>query len=164
MPGAPKTSLERLLRLRHLEEDLAMQALAACNLTVRRLQQRAGEIALWRKNLATEGIQALTAGESALWQAGETEKHWSRSLAEQLREEIESARLRMLEERERMLTKRSARMAVETLVEESRQRERYERDRREQQSLDEWFQIVGGKSRPDRLPIEPDIVDSNSEE
>jgi flagellar export protein FliJ len=154
MPPAPKASLERLLRLRHLEEDLAAQTLAACNRALRRLEQQNHALVLRRSDLTTAGMRALTAGEVALWQAGETEKQWSRSIGEQLHEEMEAAQKQMHVVREQFMVRRSARMAVETLVEENRQKSRYERDRREQQSIDEWFQIAGGKAELDRLPAE----------
>ena len=96
-----------------------------------------------RHGISQEGALALCAGEVEHWSAGEAEKQRLREEDERLRLRGEEAHRVVEEVRERLLERRSARMTVETLVTEAARQARYELGRREQQELDEWFQIAG---------------------
>lgn len=149
MSPQPKTTMERLLRLRQLEEDVATQELEAALAELRLLDQQSLALVRWRAEVAAQGMQSIAGGQVALWHAGEIEKEWSRDWSEQLRRETDQARESVVAARDRLLDCRSARMAVETLVTKAAAEARYEQDRRDQQSLDEWFQIGGNRGGKD---------------
>jgi len=130
-----------------LEERLALQTLESALKNERLLEEREQRLVCWRSTLTVDGVRALAEGKAALWKAGESEKQWSRAQGEELREHLQGARVRSEQAKDYLMERRSTRKAVETLVEEAVQKARYERERGEQQALDEWFQIAGGKSK-----------------
>jgi flagellar export protein FliJ len=136
---AAKKVLERLLRLRELEEEQNRLELEAAVGDRNRIAQELNA-ALERR---AQGRRSFVAGigevDSAQRCGGVLEMEQARRLGQRIAPRLEAAEDEMLRQREKFLVSRTGKRQVETLVEQQRQDEHQLAMRRAQQMLDDWF-------------------------
>lgn len=141
-----KHPLRRLLKLRALMEELSQLELERRHGEVRRLEAAAERGRAEARTTRRDALRRLEAGDPEwgmdfadadllAWKSGNL-----LALAEARRPEVEAARAEFLE-------RRLERRQVETLVEEAAAAEAIEDGRREQKSVDDWFQGQGRGER-----------------
>lgn len=136
-------SLEHLRRVRMLVEELAQRELAHRIAKVRRLEEAAGQEqsrAAASRREALEGLEEN--GEREKWLLGLADAEILEWRSHRLRGRAEEEKPLVTEARTEMLERRKERLQVETLVETARRTEEQERNRREQQRLDDSYQRV----------------------
>jgi len=136
--SVPK-ALERLLRIRGLEEEQRRLRLEAA---VARLQsfEQAREAAA---QMERDGRARLTAGavsgDLPDRVAGAVETDTARVRARMLEPRIAAAEIETIERRRDFLEKRVEHRQAATLIEQAAARDEFESERRSQRDIDEWF-------------------------
>ncbi|WP_420239871.1 hypothetical protein ACOBR2_10015 [Telmatobacter bradus] len=136
---AVSRTLKRLQRVLELEEEQCLAAMEAAMAELRRLEQAlvtAGERGRQARLLVSASVHT---GEFEDRLAGLSESVSSERLQKALQPRIAVAEEEVAESREVYLAKRIERRQAETLIEEAEAREKVERNRKAQASLDEWY-------------------------
>jgi flagellar export protein FliJ len=144
---AVKKVLERLLRLRELEEEQSRLTLESAvedrNRIDRELSDAADRQAQGRRTF----VAGMSAPDSVGRCGGVMEMEQARRLRQQIAPRLKAAEDEMTRQRDDFLARRTARRQVETLVDEEQQAGRESEARRAQQMLDDWY----GRRRPKRI-------------
>ena len=148
MPMLVKRTLNRLLRLRELEEEQSRLELELAVAERNRAQQ---EIAL-AAHRQVMGRRNFTAGiveqNSLARAAGLFESEEARRQRLRLHPQLEAADAEVARQQTEFLLRRTGRRQVETLVENEHGRAEVEAGRRAQQMLDDWYGRRKTKERP----------------
>jgi len=146
-----KRTLNRLLRLRELEEELSRLQL---EIAVAERSRREQEVALAASSQA-QGRRSFAAGigeqNQLIRTAGLLESEEARKRLLRLQPHLETADLEVIRQQAEFLSRRTGRRQVETLLENEMTQAEVETGRRAQQMLDDWYgrRIVkktGGRS------------------
>ena len=146
-----KRTLNRLLRLRELEEELSRLQL---EIAVVERSRREQEVALAASSQA-QGRRSFAAGigeqNQLIRTAGLLESEEARKRLLRLQPYLETADLEVTRQQAEFLSRRTGRRQVETLLENEMTQAEVETGRRAQQMLDDWYgrRIVkktGGRS------------------
>ena len=132
-------SLEKLLRIRGVEEEQRRRALEASEAELRSLVQNA-KIARQTEQLGRRReVAGMVAGEITERQSGMVESAGAQKRSRMLAARIVVAETETAASRQAFLEKRVERQQVETLVEQAGAREAVETLRRSQRDVDDWF-------------------------
>lgn len=132
-------SLEKLLRIRGVEEEQRRRALEASETELRSLVQNA-KIARQTEQLGRRReVAGMVSGEITERQAGLVESGAAQKRSRMLADRIVVAETETAAGRQAFLEKRVERQQVETLVEQAAAREAVETLRRSQRDVDDWF-------------------------
>jgi flagellar biosynthesis chaperone FliJ len=132
-------SLQRLLRVRGVEEEQRRRALAAAQARLHALQQARAATAKLEKQGRTREIAGMVSGIIVDRQAGLVETAAAEKRARILAALLTAAENETIASRQAFLEKRVERRQAETLVEEAEAREALESGRRSQRVIDDWF-------------------------
>jgi flagellar biosynthesis chaperone FliJ len=136
---AVQRSLQRLLRIREIEEEqcrLAMESALGRLMEMRRLQSMAAE----RDGCGRRLVRvSLHGGDIAGRMAGLAESHAALEMARALTPRIWQAEQDVDRLRADFLERRVQRRQAETLLEDAAQREAGHAEKRAQQEVDEWY-------------------------
>ena len=131
--------LERLLRIRRLEEEQSRTALELALAELHRLERALAGTAEHDRQGRRMVAESAEAGESWKRFAGLAESRAAARNALRIAEQMESAAQQVDSLRSRFLAKRVERRQAETLVEEARARDAVDASRRAQQGTDDWY-------------------------
>jgi len=132
-------ALERLLRIRGIEEEQRRLRLEAATARLQSLEQ-AREAAAQRERQGRARItESAVSGELADRVAGLVETDTARARARILEPRVAAAETETIERRREFLEKRVERRQAATLMEEAAARDELESGRRSQRGIDEWF-------------------------
>lgn len=136
---AVSNALRQLLRIRELEEEQSRLALESALGELRRLEQALEASAQWDRR--GRGLVEASARSGRLTDrlAGLEESRAAARLKAALTPRIALGEEEVSELRQEFLAKRVERRQAETLIEETEAREAIEADRRNQQSIDDWY-------------------------
>jgi hypothetical protein len=136
--GASK-AMQRLLRIREIEEEQRRLALESALGELRNLERaRDGAGVRERKGRELVGASAVS-GELADRQAGHLESVAARRHMRAMAPRIAASKAEEMRLRQEFLEKRVERRQAETLIEESAAKDAAQTGRRGQQGLDDWF-------------------------
>ncbi len=132
-------SLERLLRLRAMEEEQRSAALESALGDLHALEQ--ARDAAGRRELVGRARVAgsVLSGDSVDRQAGLVEMECARRRARQLAPRIVASEIEAERRRQELLNKRVERRQVGTLIEKAETQDTLESDRRSQRAVDDWY-------------------------
>ena len=132
-------SLERLLHVREIQEELRKRDLAAAAINLARLERAdasaAERVIRGRKLL----FSALDANDLCERLVGQAEIEWGELRQALLKNRVENMKSLAEEIRADVIDKRLERQQVETVVEAAEAQVEIEMGRKTQQSLDDWF-------------------------
>ena len=165
---AKRNVLERLWRLRELEEEQSRLELesgvAERNRVAQELAEVTAEAARNRREFAARlGDSDTAARTGALVELGRA-RRWQSAIRPQLDKAEADVELR----REEFLARRTTRRQVETLLDREREAARIETARRAQQMLDDWYGRRGPVAQPSERvesakPVELGSIAENAE-
>ena len=142
--SVPKT-LERLLRIRAVEEEQRRRSLDAALARQKYLEQaRAAALQMEQQGRARVSASVVS-GAIADRQAGLVEADAAQRRARMLQARIAAAKKETAAQREEFLSKRVQRRQAETLLEEAQAREDLESGRRSQRTIDDWYGAARGR-------------------
>ena len=132
---------EQLWQVRRLVEDLIRRDLTNRTAELGRLEkaaERQQTLALASRREVLEGLGE--SGEPKDWLLGLADADILEWRSERLRGHAEAEKPKVAAARDELLERRRERLQAETLVEAARRADERERERREQQRTDDWFQ------------------------
>jgi hypothetical protein len=132
-------SLQRLLRIREVEEEQRRRSLEAAQARLAALHQVRASATQMKKQGRALSVAGMISGVIAERQAGLVETRAAETRARILAARIIAAEDAIVASREAFLEKRIERRQAETLVEEAEARDAIETGRRSQTAIDEWF-------------------------
>jgi len=132
-------ALERLLRIRGMEEEQRRVALDAAMAELRTLERaRAAAGARERQGRAWVGA-SVESGEIVDRQAGLVETEAARKRVRLLAPRVARAAVETMRRREEFLEKRVERRQAATMIEAAEARDKIESNRRGQRAVDDWY-------------------------
>jgi len=132
-------ALERLLRIRGLEEEQRRIKLEASVASLQKLEQARKAAAKMEREGRARVAESAVSGDVADRVAGMVETDTARARARILEPRIAAAEMESVERRREFLEKRVERRQAATLIEEAAAREELEAERRSQREIDDWF-------------------------
>src|SRR5215472_15784604 len=132
-------ALQRLLRIRGLEEEQRRLKLEAALARLRALQQARDQAAEIEKQGRARVIESACSGELADRVAGLVQSDAARARMRMLEPRIASAEIETIDARREFLEKRVERRQAATLIEQATAKEELEQGRRSQGNIDEQF-------------------------
>jgi len=157
---ANRRVLERLWRLRGLEEEQSRMALEACVAERNRAEETLADAGRSVARSRGEFVARLGDANTAARAGALLELERNRRYREALRPRLASAEAEVLAGREEFLLRRTGRRQVETLLEQEQQQKAQETARRAQQMLDDWY---GRRTAAARAPAGPRASSRNRE-
>jgi hypothetical protein len=136
--SVPK-ALQRLLRIRGLEEEQRRLELEAAIAGLQSLEQAREAAAQMHREARAHIAESAISGELVDRVAGLVETDTARAWERLLEPRIEAAEMETTQRRREFLQKRIERRQAATLIEEAAARDDVELERRSRQSIDEWF-------------------------
>ncbi|HEY1983939.1 MAG TPA: hypothetical protein VGG85_00935 [Terracidiphilus sp.] len=136
---AVPTALEKLLRIRNLEEEQRQQALGSALAELHRLQSALDSAAARERQGRELVTESARSGQGADRQSGLIQTLWARKQADALGPRIAAAEVETMRLRQEVLNKRVECRQAETLIEETELRATLDTGRRDQRFLDDWF-------------------------
>jgi hypothetical protein len=140
-------SLERLLRIRGVEEEQRRRVLEASEVKLRSLVQNRTAALQTEQTGRRREVAGMISGEITERQAGLVESANAQKRARALAARIVVAEGETAAGRQEFLEKRLERQQAETLVEEATARGAVENRRRSQRDIDDWFGTRNHKDR-----------------
>jgi hypothetical protein len=132
-------SLERLFRIRGVEEEQRRRSLDEAQAKLRSLEQERADAGQMEKQGSRREVAGLISGVIADRQAGSVESVAAQRRARVLTTRIAAAENETIERRQAFLQKRVERRQAETLMEEAEARATLESGRRSQRDTDDWY-------------------------
>jgi flagellar export protein FliJ len=132
-------ALQRLLRIRGLEEEQRRLKLEAALARLRALEQARDQAAEIEKQGRARVVESARSGELADRVAGLVQSDAARARMRMLEPRIASAEIETIDARREFLEKRVERRQAATLIEQATAKEELEQGRRSQGSIDELF-------------------------
>jgi len=142
--SVPK-ALERLLRIRGVEEEQRRRSLDTAVAKLKALEQARHAALQMEKQGRARLSASVISGAIADRQAGLVETEAAQRRARMLAARIVAAEKETIARRQEFLEKRVERRQVETLAEEAHAREDLESGRRSQRSIDDWYGARRGR-------------------
>jgi flagellar export protein FliJ len=144
--SVPK-ALERLLRIRGVEEEQRRRSLETAAARLKSLEQARVAALQMEKQGRARVSASVVSGAIEDRQAGLVETDSAQRRARMLRARIAAAEQETVARRQEFLEKRIERRQAETLVEEAQEREDLESGRRGQRTIDDWYGARGGGTK-----------------
>lgn len=145
---AKRNVLERLWRLRELEEEQSRLELEAQVAERNRIAQHLAEVSSGAARSRDEFVARLADLDTAARTGAMVELEQARRGQAAIRPRLEQAETEVEARREVFLTRRTGRRQVETLLDREREAARSETARRAQQMLDDWYGRRGPLQTP----------------
>jgi flagellar export protein FliJ len=139
--------LERLLRIRGVEEEQRRRSLESAAVKLKSLEQAQAAALQMEKQGRARVSASVVSGAIEDRQAGLVETDSAQRRARMLAGRIAAAEQETVARREEFLEKRIERRQAETLVEEAHTREDLESGRRGQRIIDDWYGARGGSRK-----------------
>lgn len=134
-------TLQRVLRLRSIFEEISRTELAAEAERARRLETVADQNQAAAMRYRRESFEGVCRAETEEWLLAEAAREMTEWQMRQLEPLVEEQSARMASAMNLYFEKRNERRQVETLIENQQTDVARQQERREQQELDEWFAI-----------------------
>ena len=134
-------SLQRLLRIRELEEERKRLGLAAAMSRLDRLASARDAAVHRARDGRSRVARSAISGEVVDRQAGLIEAEAARRRARMLEMQIVQSRQEAAACRQDLLAKRMERRQTETVLQHEEVREKSESDRKSQKSVDDWYGV-----------------------
>lgn len=134
-----RKTLERLLRIREIQEEQKKLRLDAAQATLKSLQRARDAAAEMERGGRALAAASVISGELADRQAGLMQTEFARRRARMLAPWIASTQKETVELRRDFMDKRMQRRQAETLVGLEDTRDKVESDRRAQRNVDDWY-------------------------
>jgi flagellar biosynthesis chaperone FliJ len=138
---AVSRTLERLLRIRHLEEEQNHQALASAITELRALEHALLETTIRHRQGRSAVSESINCDDPVGRQAGLIEIRNARRLSTVLKRCVAASTARADEVRARWIGKRVERKQVETLLLAAKVQDRVEEAHHAQQTFDQWYLV-----------------------
>ena len=132
-------SLQRLLRIRGVEEEQRRRSLNEAQAKLTSLQHDRADATQQEQQGRRREVAGMISGVIADRQAGMVESVAAQKCARVLAARIAAAENETIERRQAFLEKRVERRQAETLLEEAEAREALESGRRSQRDMDDWY-------------------------
>lgn len=145
---AKRNVLERLWRLRELEEEQSRLELEAGVVERNRIARELAEISADAARSRGEFVARLGDPDTAARTGALLELEQARRGQAAIRPQLDHAEIEVERHREEFLTRRTVRRQVETLLDREREAMRTETARRAQQVLDDWYGRRGPLQTP----------------
>ena len=142
---AVKPMLERLLRLRELEEEQSRLELERASTVHARVEQQRNSVARRQAVMRRAFVAGIEAGNNLGRSGAVIEMERAREQTAQIELRLAAAERELRRQREEFLVRRTSRRQVETLVDEAKAELELMASRRAQQMLDDWYGRRRGK-------------------